>query len=190
MRCCRRATRRRRFARLNNWQPRRGSAVGTMKAQQLRGIMRITAANRWVLGALGALFWISACAPVSAQEVHKCRSRGSVTYSQQPCSGRLVSTEQAQVRVKPNPKHVDIRRIEENRVMARTLRKKPGESAGQFETRRRRARLLAPDRAECARLDKRMPVEEASMNNPDRMEALGAEAALQASRKRFGELRC
>jgi hypothetical protein len=160
-----------------------------MKLSSQGATMRIEP-NRWMLGALGTLFWISACAPVSAQEVHKCRSRGSVTYSQQPCSGRVVSTEQAQVPVRANPKHVDVRRIEENRAMARTLRRRPGESVGQFETRRRRARLLAPDRAECARLDKRMPVEKASMNNPDKMEVLGAEAALSASRKRFGELRC
>lgn len=40
------------------------------------------------------------------------------------------------------------------------------------------------------KLDKRMPVEEVSMNNPDKAEVLKAEAALEKSRKRFGELRC
>jgi hypothetical protein len=146
--------------------------------------------NRWMLGALGGLLWIGACAPVAAPEVHKCRSRGSVTYSQQPCFGRVVSTDQAQVPVMPNPKHVDVHRLEENRIVARSLRREPGESAEQFQTRRRRAGLLAQDRAECARLDKRMPVEEASLNNPEKMEVLSAEAALRASRKRFAQLRC
>ena len=160
-----------------------------LKLSSKGSIMR-SEPNRWVLGALGALVWMSASSTVSAQEVHKCRSRGAVTYSQQPCAGRVVSTDQAQVPVKPNPRHLDVRRIEENRVMARTLRRHPGESAEQFEMRRRRARLLAPDRAECARLDKRMPVEQASMNNPDPMEVLRAEAALRASRKRFAQLRC
>jgi hypothetical protein len=35
-----------------------------------------------------------------------------------------------------------------------------------------------------------MPVEQASMKNPDKDEVLKAETALGESRKRFGELRC
>jgi hypothetical protein len=70
------------------------------------------------------------------------------------------------------------------------LRPREGETTEQFETRRRRARLLAADRDECARIDVRMPVEEASMNNPDKAEIQKAEAALAASKKRFSELGC
>lgn len=139
---------------------------------------------------LSALFCISAFAPASAQLVYKCGSRGSVTYTEKPCSRRIVNTEQAEVPVKPNPKDVDVRRIEENRAMARAMHRRAGESAEQFETRRRRARLMPEDRDECARLDTRMPVEEESMNNPDKEEVLKAEEALAKSRKRFGELRC
>jgi hypothetical protein len=139
---------------------------------------------------LSALFCISALAPASAQLVYKCGARGSVTYSEKPCSRRIVNTEQAQVPARPNPKEVDVRRIEQNRVMARAMRPRAGESTGQFETRRRRARLMREDRAECARLDTRMPVEEESMNNPDPTEVLKAEAALGKSRKRFSALRC
>jgi hypothetical protein len=36
----------------------------------------------------------------------------------------------------------------------------------------------------------RMPVEEASLKNPDKEEVLKAEAALKESRKRFSDLRC
>lgn len=143
--------------------------------------------NLWVLS---ALFCISASSPASAQQVYKCGSRASVTYTEKPCSKRTVNTEQAQVPVKPNPKEVDVRRMEQNRVMARAMRPRAGESAEQFETRRRRARLMQEDRAECARLDTRMPVEEARMINPDKTEVLKAEASLGESRKRFGELRC
>ncbi len=95
--------------------------------------------------------------PASAQQVYKCWSKGSVVYSERPCSNRVVSTDQAPVPVKPNPKEVDLRRLEQNRVMARSLRPREGETAEQFETRRRRARLLAADRDECARIDTRMP---------------------------------
>ena len=143
--------------------------------------------NLWVLS---ALLCISACAPASAETVYKCGSRKSVTYTERPCSGRIVNTDQAAVPVKPNPKELDVRRIEQNRVMARAMRPRAGESAEQFETRRRRARLMAEDSAECARLEVRMPVEEASMKNPDKAEVFKAETALGQSRKRFSELRC
>jgi hypothetical protein len=142
--------------------------------------------------ALSGLLCLLAIAitPASAQSVHKCVSRDSVTYSAKPCSSRIISTEQAGVPVKANPNNVDIHRLEEARVAARALRRKPDESAEQFAVRRRRARLLAADRDECERLDVRMPVEQASMKNPDPAEVTQAEAALKRSHKRFGELHC
>jgi hypothetical protein len=139
---------------------------------------------------LSTLIWIGASAPASGQTVYKCRSGRSVTYSEKPCSRRIVNTDEAPVPAKPNPKEVDVRRIEENRAIARAMRPKPGESAEEFRTRRRRARMLTTDREECARLDKRMPVEKARMVNPNKEEVLKAEAALGESRKRFSELRC
>lgn len=137
---------------------------------------------------LSALLCVAS--PAGAQQVYKCWSRGSVVYSQLPCSKRIVNTEQAPVPAKPNPKRVDVRRMEQNRVLARSMRQRPGETAEQFQKRRRRTRLLATDRDECARLDTRMPVEQAQMNNPDSAEVTKAEAALAQSRKRFRELRC
>jgi hypothetical protein len=144
---------------------------------------------RPVLLAMSALLCIGASTPASAQ-VYKCWSKGSVLYSQQPCSKRAVNTDPADVPVKPNPAQVDRRRAEQNRVMARAMRPLPGESTEQFETRRRRSPLMSADRAECARLDTRMPVEEASLTNPDKAEAMKAEASLGESRKRFSELKC
>jgi hypothetical protein len=139
---------------------------------------------------LSALLCVGAGSPASAQQVYKCWSKGSVVYTERQCSKRVISTDQAAVPVKPNPKEVDVRRMEQNRVMSRAMRARPGESTEQFEKRRRRALLMATDRAECARLDTRMPVEEASMVNPDRAEVQKAEMALAKSRKRFSELRC
>ena len=139
---------------------------------------------------VSALLCVGAALPASAQQVYKCWSKGSVVYTERRCSNQVVSTDQAPVAVKPNPKEVDLQRLEQNRVMARSLRPREGETTEQFETRRRRARLLAADRDECARIDVRMPVEEASMNNPDKAEVLKAEAALAASKKRLGELGC
>ena len=143
-----------------------------------------------VVVVLSALSCTGAWLPASAQTVYKCGSGGSVTYTEKPCSRRTVNTDQAPVPAKPNPKETDVRRIEQNRVLAKSMRPREGESAEQFETRRRRARLLASDRDECARLDTRMPVEEESMKNPDKAEVLKAEEALGTSRKRFAELKC
>ncbi|HSV36741.1 MAG TPA: hypothetical protein VLI46_14365 [Ramlibacter sp.] len=139
---------------------------------------------------LAALAGAGAASPAAAQAVYKCWSRSSVTYSQQPCSRRTVDTADALVPVETNPRQVDLRRMEQNRVLARSLRQRPGESAAQFEVRSRRARLMPEDRDECARLDTRMPVEAASLTNPDKEEVLKAETALAKSRKRFRQLRC
>lgn len=103
-------------------------------------------------------------------------------YSQQPCSSRIVNINEAKVPVKPNRN-----RIERDRL---PVRPRAGESAADFEVRRRRARLPKEDRDECARIDVRMPVEAASLNNPDKVEITKAELALAASRKRFSDLRC
>lgn len=139
---------------------------------------------------LCVLLCIAAWSPASAQQVYKCWSRGSVLYTEQPCSRRVVNTDDAPVPVKPNQEGVDRRRIEQNRVIARAMRPRAGESAEQFETRRRRARLMQTDRAECARLDTRIPVEEARLRSTDKEEVSQAETALSYSRKRFGQMRC
>ena len=144
--------------------------------------------NLWITS---VLLCIGAAAPASAQTtVYKCESGGTVTYSQKACPGRIVNTNDAPVPGKPNPNEVDVRRAGENQVMAQAMQPRPGESAEQFETRRRRVRLMPEDRDECARLDTRMAVEGASMNNPDPEAVANAKEALERSRKRFGELRC
>lgn len=141
--------------------------------------------------ALGAVLCTVAAAPVGAQTtVYRCESGGTVTYSEKTCAGRIVNTADAPVPARPNPDEVDARRAGENQATAQAMQPRAGESAAQFETRRRRARLMPEDRDECERLDARMPVEEASMNNPDPEEVLNAKEALGKSRKRFSELRC
>jgi len=143
---------------------------------------------------LKPIFWIAgtmlciAATPASAQmQVYKCGPR---SYSQHPCSTRIVNTDDAPVPRKPNPKDIDVRRVEQNRAVARSLRRLPGETAADFDVRRRRAGMLRTDREECERLDTRLPLEEARMKSPDRQEVLSASGALSASKKRFSELRC
>lgn len=137
--------------------------------------------------------WIASAAlcvavsPLVAQPVYKCGPR---SYSQLPCSKRVINTSDAPVAARPNPKEVDLRRLEENRVLARSLRRLPGESAEAFRTRQRRTRLLQTDREECERLDTRMPVDQERMKSPDADEVRLANEALVQSRKRFKQLRC
>jgi predicted secreted protein len=137
-----------------------------------------------------ALMWLAAAMPAAGQTVYKCPSRTGVLYSEKPCAGRIISTEQAPVAAKPNPKDVDLHRLEQARIEARALRRMPDESAEQFALRKRRTAMLSQDRAECARLDTRMPVEQESMKNPDPAEVHNAEVSLHHSQKRFRELRC
>lgn len=139
------------------------------------------------LRVLTAGFCISVTFSVAAQPVYKCGARGAVVYSQQPCPGRTIDNN---VLAKPGAREADLRRREQNRAMARAMRPLPGESNADFRTRRRRAGLAFEDRAECDRLDTRIPVEEARLGNPDTAELLKAEAGLGESRKRFGQLRC
>jgi hypothetical protein len=137
-----------------------------------------------------ALIWLAAAMPAAGQTVYKCASRGAVLYSEKPCAGRIISTEQAPVGAKPNSRDVDLHRLEQARIEARALRRMPDESAEQFALRKRRTAMLSQDRAECARLDTRMPVEQESMKNPDPTEVHNAELSLHHSQTRFRELRC
>jgi hypothetical protein len=139
---------------------------------------------------VGALICAGAVSAYAQDTVYKCGSRRAVIYSQQPCGGTIISTEQAPVPGKADARELDRRKLQEARLLAMSMRQRPGESKEDFELRRRRARLLAPERAECARLDTRMPVELESMKNPDPAQAMRAQTALADSRKRFGQLHC
>lgn len=136
---------------------------------------------------LGALVCISAPVSVRAQDVvYKCASRRPAVYTDKPCSKHVVSTDQAA----PPVEREDVRRNQTNRAIARSLRRLPDETAEEFRVRRRRVPLLPQDREECARLDTRIPVEQARMNNPDPAEVSKAQASLSHSTKRFAELHC
>lgn len=143
----------------------------------------LSKANAWVAAAALCV----AVAPLGAQTVYKCGPR---SYSQAPCSKRIVNTAEAPVPGKASRSEADLRRLEANRAVARSLRRLPGESKEAFRTRQRRTRLLETDREECARLDKRIPVETSRLQNPSPDEVREAELALAQSRKRFRQLRC
>lgn len=123
-------------------------------------------------------FLLAAIAATCAQAqttVYKCNPSA---YSEAPCSSRIVRTYEAPV--EPPRKAPDI--------VAHRL---PGESSQDLATRRHRIRLSESDRAECARLDKKIPFEvqraKDSANQDDLDEA---QDSLAEARKRFSQLRC
>lgn len=123
---------------------------------------------------LGWICLAMLCGGAQAQAVYKCNGH---TYSEQPCSARVVRTYDAPVPASPKPRDVVVHRL-------------PGESADEFGTRKRRAALSETDRDECARLDKRIPVEQERLKTLREEEVDDAQAALTESRKRFRQLRC
>jgi len=130
-----------------------------------------------------AVACMAACSSAAAQTVYRCGPR---SYSSQPCSNRTVNTTEAPVPVTSAAK----RELEHRRLLAQSLRREPGESAADFEKRRRWTRLLPADGQECARLDKRVPLEQARMTSPDEGEVQAAQAALAGAKKRARELHC
>lgn len=128
------------------------------------------------VGVMGvALSLVFGAGAVAAQEtVYKCNAH---TYSEQPCSKRVVRTYDAPVPIAPKPKVVAVRRL-------------PGESDEDFATRRHRVGLAETDRDECARLDKRIPVERERVKGPLQDQIDDARSALTESQKRFRQLRC
>jgi hypothetical protein len=129
----------------------------------------------WIAAAVGvALGGMGAGA--QAQAVYKCSSK---SYSEQPCSNRVVRTYDAPVPTSPKP------------ATNAVTRQLPGESVAEFNTRRHRAGLRETDRDECARLDKRIPVEQARLKSSTWDEDIDdAQGALADSHKRFKQLRC
>ncbi len=114
-------------------------------------------------------------AQAQAQAVYKCDRR---TYSEQPCSTRIVRTYEAPAPPGPRPANMVARRL-------------PGETVAEFNTRRHRAALSESDRDECARLDKRIPVEQERLKKGTQEDDVDdAQSSLSESRKRFRQLRC
>ena len=132
---------------------------------------------------LMAVACMAACSSAAAQAVYRCGPR---SYSSQPCSRHAVNTAEAPVPVTS----AEAREREHRRLLAQSMRREPGESAADFDKRRRWARLLPADGQECARLDKRVPLEQARMTSPDEGEVEAAQAALAGAKKRSRELHC
>ena len=125
---------------------------------------------------LATMAVLLACSGAQAQAVYKCSAR---SYSEQPCSSRVVRTYEAPV---------DGPQRKPREMVAHRL---PGETAGELALRKRRVNLAATDRDECSRLDKKIPFEQERIRKAVRQDEIDeAQESLAAGRKRFRELRC
>ena len=107
--------------------------------------------------------------------VYKCSLR---SYSEEPCSARVVTTYEAPVETPRKSADIVAHRL-------------PGESANELALRRHRSRLTESDRDECARLDKKIPFEAQRIKgSPHQEEIDEAQDSLAEARKRFKALRC
>lgn len=129
-----------------------------------------------------------------AQTVYRCESKGSIVYTHEPClNARTVDTTATQGLDKSSGqsrKGADVRKIENNKAMAEAWQPILGETPAQREVRHRRFKLPADEKLECARLDARLPVQEAAVRDAGKAGTANAELALFQTRKRFRELRC
>jgi len=110
------------------------------------------------------------------QPVYKCSDS---SYSQAPCSSRIVRTYEAPV---------DLPQSHPRDIVAHRL---PGETDQELALRRRRSHLSESDRDECARLDKKIPFDQERVKpgaSPE--DAEQAQESLSQSRKRFSKLHC
>jgi hypothetical protein len=141
----------------------------------------------WIFcAALSASAW--ACAQTPTQDVYRCGAGRNTTYTHVPCTpGTAVNTNDAPV---PALSKAEQRRVDHNRAVAGSLRRLPGETVAEFQVRRHRYGMLVSDREECDRLDKRIPVERARLTEPDPERVRQAQEALDASNRRFSQLRC
>jgi len=87
-------------------------------------------------------------------------------------------------------KGADVQRAEMNRVFDAAFKPLTGKSPGEMDALRRRARLPATDQAECARLDRQLPLLEDRDSGSDGKARAEAEVQLYQARKKFFDLKC
>jgi hypothetical protein len=130
----------------------------------------------------------------AAQTVYKCESKGTVSYSHEPCLGAsVVDTTPTQGLDKSSGqsrKGADVRGAEYDKAMAEALKPLFNETPKQRATRMRRHKLPLEERLECENLDGRLLKLESQTRSADRAATVQAESNLFINRKRYRELRC
>jgi len=151
--------------------------------------------SNYTMGRLVALSCLlTSCIASAAPPVYRCETNGRVAYSDSPCVGAKI------IDATPNQgvdkmsgqsrKGAEVQRAETNNAFDDALKPLTGKSRGEMELLRRRVRLPSQDQAECARLDRQLPVLEGESGSSDAKARAEAEVRLYQVRKRFFDLKC
>ena len=134
-----------------------------------------------------AIAFVAVPSPAPAQDVYKCGAR---SYSQAPCSKRMVDTREHPASPATNQEW-QVQQTDNKRIVATSMRRLPGESDSELALRRSRARLNASDQDECARLDTKIPFERQRMRDSVHDDEItDAQESLLLAQRRFKKLRC
>lgn len=135
-----------------------------------------------------------AASAAGAQNVYKCQSGRSVSYSHEPCVGaQVVDTTPTQGMDHYSGRKrtgADVQKTEYRKLVAEALKPLTGMDAQQFEKTTARQKLAPGSRLQCDLLDARLPRDEAQVAQARKGAMAKAEVALFESRKRYRELGC
>ena len=132
--------------------------------------------------------------PAVSRTVFKCAANGKVSYSDEPCLGaERIDVEPTRGMNKSSGKELtgqDVRREHKNELFAEAVRPLTGKDATQLEVQKRRMKLTASSRSECASLDRNISTSE------PRTASLAGQARTQAQQEllilrwRFAAIGC
>ncbi len=132
--------------------------------------------------------------PPPSRTVYKCEDGKKVHYSDSPClGGKKVDVEPTRGLNRSSGRErvgQDVQREENNELMAAALRPILNETPEQRSTRHKRFKLEPSAKAECARLDVKVPRLEEQERSATSETIAAVQRQLLASRTRFHNLRC
>ena len=154
--------------------------------------LNLTRHLHWSFALLGLLsFNLSAHAQ---KPVYRCETAGKVSYSDAPCVGAkeiaATPTQGMDKMTGTSRKGADVRRDEQNAVMADALKPLTGMNADQYRVYKHRLKLSPRDKAECARLDTNLPELKQRTATALSSEKALADVELYKARKQFNDLNC
>lgn len=139
------------------------------------------------------LFVASLCA-AAPPTVYRCDSSGKVSYSDAPCVGGKVvdvtPTKGADKMTGRSIKGNDVQREEYRTMVNDAIRPLHGLSHGEMDVIRRRQKLSSADQAQCASLDRQLPVLLTQTANTVGSAKGQANVELYQARKRGFDLKC
>lgn len=132
--------------------------------------------------------------PAPSRDVFRCEEGGKVVYSDNPCLGaQRIHVEPSRGLDSASGRKrtgADVRRENLNAQTAEALRPVFNETAQQQTVRHRRAKLPAPSKSKCARLDARIPQLERAEKSAKGRDLTVLQQELLVARQRYRSIGC